>query len=678
LPQLETELTVIMAVIKFTKWITALPRFYKQIIMGASDAVLLIISLWVSFSLRLGEWYLPSIPILSLFLIAPLIAVPVFIYFGLYRAVIRYLGMKAIWMITQAISLYAMLWAVMAFLSGVHVIPRSVTLINWFVALMLIGGSRVLARWWFLSNDDIPKSRNSIKHNVVIYGAGSSGVQLANALGFSQEYRPVAFLDDDPHLQKQQINALPVYGFNRLGQLIKTKQIHQVLLAMPSISRSRRREIVDKLEPFPVHVRTIPGMTDLVSGKAQLNELREVGLDDLLGRDPVLPQKELLTACIGEKNVLVTGAGGSIGSELCRQIILLNPKSIILYEISEYALYAIENELEKIKEKYNLDLLLIPLLGSVLDKQRLQYVLKIYEINTIYHAAAYKHVPLVEHNVIEGIKNNIFGTYCSAKIALEMGVETFVLISTDKAVRPTNIMGASKRFAELILQGLSQENEARTHYCMVRFGNVLGSSGSVVPLFQEQIQHGGPVTVTHPDIIRYFMTIPEAAQLVIQASAMGEKGEVFVLDMGEPVKIHDLAKRMIHLSGLTVKDDKNPDGDIEIIITGLRSGEKLYEELLIGDNATGTQHPRIMQAEETPLLLEELAKVLDELGDSIERYDIQNIMRILTSTVSGYSAKKGISDYLWQAQNPEVVGDGVINNDNIIELNDKLITNETK
>jgi FlaA1/EpsC-like NDP-sugar epimerase len=656
--------------------IQLLSRSSKRLIMLIADMVMLPIALWTAFALRLGELQPDVAAYWWIFLAAPILSIPIFINIGLYRAVVRFMGMNAVFAIFKAVTLSTLLLAAVVLMTETKGVPRSVFLIYWAVAVIYIGGSRMLMRSYFQSLG----LANQTKENLIIYGAGSAGAQLASALLQGNNVRPIAFVDDNKALQGSEIQGIKIYSSEKLNELIKKHKIKQILLAMPSISRTRRIEIVDKLEPLPVHVRTIPGMTDLISGKAQLSELREVGLDDLLGRDPVLPHKELLSACIEKKNILVTGAGGSIGSELCRQIILLKPKSLILYEISEFALYAVENELEKIKEKYNLDLLLIPLLGSVLDQQRLKQVLKIYGINTIYHAAAYKHVPLVEHNVIEGVKNNIFGTYYAAKAALEADVDTFVLISTDKAVRPTNIMGASKRFAELILQGLSQAtaNEIRTHFCMVRFGNVLGSSGSVVPLFQEQIQHGGPVTVTHPQIIRYFMTIPEAAQLVIQASAMGEKGEVFVLDMGEPVKILDLAKRMIHLSGLTVKDEKNPDGDIEIKITGLRSGEKLYEELLIGDNATGTQHPRIMQAEESALPLEEITKILDELEKSIEQYDIRNIIRMLTSTVSGYSAKKGIRDYLWLAQNAEVAGDSIIENDNIIELNEKLIPKETK
>lgn len=660
-----------------------LSRSSKRLIMLVADMIMLPVALWTAFALRLGELQPDVAAYWWIFLAAPLFSIPIFIRIGLYRAVVRFMGINAVFAIFKGVTISTLLLATVVLMTETKGVPRSVFLIYWGVAVIYIGGSRMLMRSYFQSLS----LTNETKQNLIIYGAGSAGAQLASALLQGNEVKPVAFIDDNVSLRGSEIQGIKIFSSEELNVLIKKYKINQVLLAMPSISRSRRREIVDKLEPLPVHVRTIPGMVDLVSGNAKLNDLREVGLDDLLGRDPVLPDKELLTACIQQKNILVTGAGGSIGSELCRQIIFLKPKKLILYEISEYALYAIENELERIKAKYNLGIELIPLLGSVLDQQRLKHVLQIYDINTIYHAAAYKHVPLVEHNIVEGIKNNIFGTYHAAKAAVETHVDTFVLISTDKAVRPTNIMGASKRFAELILQGLSQmsENDSNisidnksTHFCMVRFGNVLGSSGSVVPLFQEQIHNGGPVTVTHPEIIRYFMTIPEAAQLVIQASAMGTKGEVFVLDMGEPVKILDLAKRMIHLSGLTIKDERNPDGDIEIIITGLRSGEKLYEELLIGDNATGTQHPRIMQAEETSIPFYKLTEIINQLENSIEQYDIENIIKILSNTVSGYVANKGISDYLWMAQNSEIKGGNVLNNGNVIGLNDKLSTKETK
>ena len=657
-----------------------LPRSVKRLLMLLADIIIIPLALWSAFCLRLGTlspeisefwWMLP---------LAPIITIPILIRLGLYHAVVRFMGMHAMSAVLKGVTLSTLLLATIVLLSGVKGVPRSAFFIYWGVAVIYIGGSRFMMRSYFYALTRPNDTRNLY----AIYGAGESGIQLYHALRHSQEAIPVAFIDDDKTLHGSLIHGIKVYPPSMLPNIIEEYGVGEILLAMPSVARARRRAIVESLEKLPVHVRTIPGMFDLVSGKAEVNELREVEIEDLLGRDSVAPYDELLESCIKTKNVMVTGAGGSIGSELCRQIVALEPKCLILLENSEYALYKIDSELRQLNNISNKDIKIIPLLGDVKEQERLEKIITTYDVQTIYHAAAYKHVPLVEHNVIEGIKNNIFGTYYAAKAALDAGVETFVLISTDKAVRPTNIMGASKRFAELILQGLSQIDPnsnniyAGTHFCMVRFGNVLGSSGSVVPLFQEQIQHGGPVTVTHPEIIRYFMTIPEAAQLVIQASAMGEKGEVFVLDMGEPVKILDLAKRMIHLSGLTVKDQNNPDRDIEIKITGLRSGEKLYEELLIGDNATGTKHPRIMQAEESALPLEELTKILDELGSSIEKYDIENIIKILATNVSGYSVNKGIRDYMWMAQNTEVREDSVINKDNIIELNDKLITNETK
>jgi len=489
-----------MAVTRMTKWFMSLPRLYKQIVMGISDSILLVVALWSAFSLRLGVFYIPELPMIALFVATPLIAIPVFIRFGLYRAIIRYIGMKAIWTVAQAVSLYALLWAVLAFLSGVPDIPRSVTLINWVVAMMLIGGSRMLARWWFLSTDEAPRSRIARKHNVVIYGAGSSGVQLANALGFSQEYRPVAFLDDDPHLQGRQVNALPVYNFNRLGRLIENKKVDQVLLAMPSVSRSRRREIIKLLEPYHVRVKTLPRLLDIADGKIKVEDIKDVDIEDLLGRDHVNPDPQLIETNVHDKVVMVTGAGGSIGSELCRQILKYQPKRLLLFDHNEYDLYSIEHDLtrstlyRRLTDAPATQRQVLPLLGSILDQERLEQICESFGVNTIYHAAAYKHVPMVEMNPVAAVRNNIFGSLITARAAINAGVDTFVLVSTDKAVRPTNTMGATKRFAELILQALSKNQDGNTRFCMVRFGNVLDSSGSVIPLFRRQILNGGPVT----------------------------------------------------------------------------------------------------------------------------------------------------------------------------------------
>ncbi|MCK4841734.1 MAG: polysaccharide biosynthesis protein, partial [Methylococcales bacterium] len=486
---------------------------------------------------------------------------------------------------------------------------------------------------------------------VIIYGAGQGGVQLATALGYGREFKPVAFIDDDKLLHKHKINGLRIYPITSLSYLIERHGVTDVLLAMPSVSRSRRSEVIRLLEPYPVHVRTMPGLAEMAQGKIKFDELQEVDIADLLGRDAVVPDQTLFHANIANKIVMVTGAGGSIGSELCRQIINLQPTKLILFELNEFALYSIDKELNQAIELLkagNIEILSV--LGSVTDEQRVRRVCKTLKVQTIYHAAAYKHVPMVEKNPGEAIKNNVFGTLSLAQAAISANVETFVLISTDKAVRPTNTMGATKRFAELILQGLSLEADHQTRFTMVRFGNVLGSSGSVIPLFREQIARGGPVTVTDSRIIRYFMTIPEAAQLVIQAGAMGLGGDVFVLDMGDPIKIVDLAKRMIHLTGLEVKDKDHPDGEVEISFTGLRPGEKLYEELLIGNNVTETAHCRIMRAEEEVIPWDKLQISLEQLNAGLDRGDCNAVRDILKESVCGFIPQCKVGDLLWQVE----------------------------
>ena len=486
----------------------------------------------------------------------------------------------------------------------------------------------------------------------MIYGAGNAGVQLASALGYGREFRPVAFIDDDELLHKQKVNGLRIYPLSSLRYLIEKYQVSDVLLAMPSANRARKSEIIRLLEPFAVHVMSMPGLSEIAQGKVTVDALQEVDIADLLGRDAVAPDQSLLHANIAGKVVMVTGAGGSIGSELCRQIILLQPESLILCEISEFALYAIEKELQHLltKAKNDKEIKLIPVLGSVVNAKRCEKICKTFKVRTIYHAAAYKHVPMVERNPGEAVWNNIFGTLHAAMAAIKTEVETFVLISTDKAVRPTNTMGATKRFAELILQALcfNQAYNTNSRFTMVRFGNVLGSSGSVVPLFKEQIARGGPVTVTDERIIRYFMTIPEAAQLVIQAGAMGQGGDVFVLDMGEPIRIVDLAKRMIHLSGLEIKDAEHPGGDIEISYTGLRPGEKLYEELLIGDNVSKTGHERIMRAQEQVIPWTELEKMLAVLEQATQDDDFERVRAVLADAVTGFVPQCEIEDVLWK------------------------------
>jgi FlaA1/EpsC-like NDP-sugar epimerase len=460
------------------------------------------------------------------------------------------------------------------------------------------------------------------------------------------DFEPVAFVDDRAALRGSQINGLSVYSPDDLPQLVVTRQIERVLLAMPSASHRRRREVLAGLEPLSVHVQSLPDLADIISGKARIDELREVDVCDLLGRDPVPPNPHLFASCISRKSVMVTGAGGSIGSELCRQILRVAPTRLVLFEMSELALYNIERELQEIAAREQADVEIVPLLGNANDRERVREVLITYAVQTVYHAAAYKHVPIVEHNVIRGIHNNVICTWNAAQAALETGVETFVLISTDKAVNPTNVMGATKRLAELVLQGL-QERTTSTRFCMVRFGNVLGSSGSVVPLFQEQIRRGGPVTVTHPQVIRYFMTIPEAAQLVIQAGSMAKGGDVFVLDMGRPVRIDDLARRMINLMGLSVRDPSNPEGDIEITYTGLRSAEKLFEELLIGNNITKTDHPMIMRAMEHSIPWSRMQQLLESLNAALQSSDCGRALAFLRESVAEYRPAEDIRDYVW-------------------------------
>jgi FlaA1/EpsC-like NDP-sugar epimerase len=508
----------------------------------------------------------------------------------------------------------------------------------------------MLARSMILQATNSKEERGA----TLIYGAGSAGMQLVSALAFSARHNPVAFVDDDSSVQGTTVNGLRVYASSHIEELVGKEGISEVLLALPSASYGTRKKILNRLEHLPVHVRMLPGVAELAQGKVRVDDVRDVDIIDLLGRDPVDPDEQLLHANITGKVVMVTGAGGSIGSELCRQIARLAPRQLVLYEHSEFNLYAMESEFRE------LGMNCLPVLGSVDNFQRMKRVCEAFDVQTIYHAAAYKHVPIVEKNPVMAIRNNIFGTWTAARAASESGVKTFVLISTDKAVRPTNVMGASKRFAELVLQGMSRQPGQQTRFVMVRFGNVLGSSGSVVPLFSDQIREGGPVTVTHQDIIRFFMTIPEAAQLVIQAGAMGEGGDVFVLDMGEPVRIMDLARRMIHLSGFHVRDDDNPDGDIEIRVTGLRPGEKLYEELLIGENVTETAHPRIMRASEEELSWQHIERYLVQFDAAIAKNDVEKIRQLLLEAVHGYKPQCGIEDLVWleaQQQKPSLPGD---------------------
>ena len=630
--------------LRLIKWFLSLSRVVKRLIMMFVDVLLIVTILALSFSMRLGEWFWPQGDLVYLLFFAPLVAIPIFIKFGLYRAIVRYIGFKALWVIVQAVSLYALVWGVIVLLSGAQGVPRSVILINWILGMLLIGGSRIIGRWWFSDKKSYSVNAFDKRKNVLVYGAGSAGIQLATALTYSQELNPIAFIDDEPTLSNHQIMGLKVYSSNNLGELVASMKIEEVLLAIPSASRERRNEIINNLEPYPVLVRTVPGVSELAQGKLKINDLNVVSINDLLGRDPVPPNQNYLRADITNKVVMITGAGGSIGSELCRQIIQLQPKKIVLFEQNEFSLYTIDQEL--IQKNLKIDI--APILGSVLDSKQVERVCKTFSVQTIYHAAAYKHVPMIELNNFSGIENNIFGTLSCAEAAVLSNVDTFVLISTDKAVRPTNIMGATKRFSEMILQALSKKyNDKATNFSMVRFGNVLDSSGSVIPLFNKQIKEGGPVTVTDPAIIRYFMTIPEAAQLVIQAGAMSKGGDVFVLDMGEPVKILNLAKKMIHLSGLNVKDSNNPNGDIEILFTGLRPGEKLYEELLIGDSVLETEHQLILRSNEEMLPWSDLKLILNKLKTSVDKQNLEGARQALIEAVPGYKPQGDINDLMY-------------------------------
>lgn len=634
----------------------ALPRQAKRAVVLSVDISLCILTVWLAFYLRIGEFvsftdgtaWAPGAARAAAAAIA--LGIPIFIVSGLYRAIFRYSGWPALLTVARAVGIYGLIYAAIFTALGVNGVPRTIGLIQPILLLLFVGASRALARVW-LGEQYQSLLKKSARPRVLIYGAGRSGRQLAAAMTNNQEMQVVGFLDDDTTLQSQNLNGLTIYSPEDLPTLAASRQIVSVLLAMPGISRRRRNEILQQISQAHVAVRTLPSVTDLAQGKVSVSDLRELDIDDLLGREPVVPTKELLYKNIAEKTVVVTGAGGSIGSELCRQIAAVAPKTLLLVEQSEFALYAIHQELEE--KRGDQPTVLIPLLASVQDAQRMREIFSTWHPDTIYHAAAYKHVPLVEHNPTAGIKNNLLGTLRTAQAAIESGVTDFVLISTDKAVRPTNIMGASKRLAEMALQALAAHSSpigAGTKFSMVRFGNVLGSSGSVVPKFRQQIRDGGPITLTHADVTRYFMTIPEAAQLVIQAGAMAQGGDVFVLDMGEPVKIIDLARRMVELSGLSVKDAENPEGDIEIEITGLRPGEKLYEELLIGDNPKPTIHPRIMKAHEEFIPWDAFELKLAALEAALHVNDMKEIRNLIQALVSGYTPNEDIVDWVYLEQ----------------------------
>lgn len=620
-----------------------LPRSAKRAISFLADSGAVFFALTIAYCLafnlnvpgRIMQW-------LALSALLVLGSVVIFRRFGLYKAVIRYVSIRALGLVLAGVLCSALLLFALTWLFSLT-LPASAFANYILVALLLIGGSRLAMREMY------HRMISHRKERVMIYGAGSAGRQLAQALQNGEQFHPLMFVDDDTTLHSTTILGIPVVGSERVPSIVDESQIERILLALPSATRAVRKQILESLEPLNVRVQTVPGMADMVNGDLAIDALQDVNIEDLLGRDAVAPEPQLMQQHIRDKVVLVTGAGGSIGSELCRQIIRQKPKSLILYELSEFGLYSIDSELRLLCKRLDIIVEIFPIIGTVQRRNRIEAVMYSFKVQTVYHAAAYKHVPLVEYNMVEGVRNNVFGTWNTAEAAIATGVEQFVLISTDKAVRPTNVMGTTKRLSELVLQALAGREDVNTRFCMVRFGNVLGSSGSVVPLFKKQISEGGPVTVTHPDITRYFMTIPEAAQLVIQAGTMGCSGSVFVLDMGEPVKINDLAKKLIRLSGLEVKDEENPDGDIEIAFTGLRPGEKLYEELLVGDNVEDCDHPSICRAMEDSLPWVEMQVLLDQLDDACRNFKIDVLRDLLVTAPCGYTPSEAeINDLIWQ------------------------------
>lgn len=626
----------------------SLSRSLKQVLLMVADSIMIVMALAFAFAL-LGRDFFALEQRFYLYMgFATALSILVFIRIGLYRAIVLYMGLQSGFLVLQGVTVATCLLTTAYFFTQTpQPADYSLLPIFWMIALLFIGGSRFFAK--VLMQSLIHNFRP--KEPVIIYGAGSSGVQLVVALQNGDQYLPVAFVDDSHRTLGNIAHGIRVYSPNSLYELIERYAVRQILLAIPSATHAERKEILNRLEHLPVHVKTVPDLFDMVSGKADVDEVRDIDIEDLLGRDIVPPNPELLGACIKGLSVMVTGAGGSIGSELCRQIIQINPARLILLDSFEFGLYRLENEL---REKLNgieggERIEIHALLGSVCNRVLMEHAIRKFQVDTVYHVAAYKQVPMVEKNIVEAVQNNIFGTLIAAQAAATHGVKNFVLISTDKAVRPTNFMGATKRFAEQVLQALAQKGGA-TRFSMVRFGNVLGSSGSVVPLFRKQISRGGPVTVTHPEVTRYFMTVQEAAQLVIQAGSMAKGGDVFVLDMHEPIKIVDLAKKMVHLMGYDVRDENSYRGDIAIEYTGLRPGEKLYEELHIGDDVTGTEHPKIMRAEEDTLSWEELKEMLDRLSLACSDLDLQEIRAVLIAAVDGFEPKQEVSDPLWEAQ----------------------------
>jgi FlaA1/EpsC-like NDP-sugar epimerase len=623
--------------------LAAMQRGKKRMLMLMSDFLLLPVALWTGFAMRFSEWWPEQylLASISMFVILPFVGVWVFMQLGLYKAVVRFIGSQEMFAVFKGVSLLALfLWAV-ATLLHISPFPRSVSINFALVAFIYIAGSRLLIRHYYRWMLRCVGRKDA----VLIYGAGGAGIQLAAALCDGKEYYPVGFVDDDESLLNSTIMGLPVYSPLDLSEVVESESVKYILLAAPNVSLAQRKEMLAKIEGYGVHVQTIPSMPELLTGEASIGQLREIQVEELLGREAVPAKESLLRMCITDRVVLVTGAGGSIGSELCRQILQMNPKVLLLLEISEFNLYQIEQELRGFLVGHNSEVCIYPLLADVTKRARVRNIMQRFNVDTVYHAAAYKHVPIVEHNIVEGVFNNVIGTKVLADESINAGVKHFILISTDKAVRPTNIMGATKRFSELVLQEFAKSKPGIV-FSMVRFGNVLGSSGSVVPLFRKQIKGGGPLTVTHKEITRYFMTIPEAASLVIQAGSMSAGGDVFVLDMGDPVKIADLARRMVHLSGLKLKERDDDDGDISIEYTGLRPAEKLYEELLIGDNVIGTEHPKIMRANEELLAGGEVNRLLGEIELACDDCDYVRLSELLCEGVAGYTPHEAIVDHL--------------------------------
>ena len=615
----------------------------KQVIMITIDVSLLICATILSFSIRFSEFYFINEFKYFLIYLIPLVSVQIFIRYGLYREIIKFIGINFLSQILKAVAVYSLIWGFIIILIGLDLLPRSVILIQWVLALLFITISKFLAKNFLYSPSKNRSQRILNSQNILIYGAGSAGIQLASSIQHNDNYNLVGFIDDNKKIINQRINGVEIYSVKVIEKLKMQYKLNQIFIAIPSINKKRKEIIINSVNKYDLIVKTVPGLNQLTDKNFKIDDLKIVNIEDLLGREEIIPDQKLMQKNITNKRILVTGAGGSIGSQICKEIIKYKPNLLVLYEINEFALFQICNQLSNLENK-NSNIKIKAILGDVKNQKLIENICKENQINTIYHTAAYKHVPMIENNIIEGVSNNILGLYNCLTAAIISDVNNFVLISSDKAVRPTNIMGATKRISEMIMQNMAysdklHQKKINTKLSAVRFGNVLGSSGSVVPLFNSQIKNGGPITITHKDIIRYFMTIKEASQLVIQAGAIGGNGEIFLLDMGEPVKIIDLAKKMIHLSGLEVQDYDNPEGDIEIIETNLRQGEKLYEELLIDGDAEKTNHPRIFRANEKKLPWKNLDNTINQFKSAIDLFDEKEVLYLLKECVPEYNAE---------------------------------------